>query len=129
MPTRNNSASPRSERDGRRLTSDVSKFLEQVQTLVARGEVLVSLHASEELASDDIAVRDVVSGVKAAVVVEEYPDYVKGPCMLVLQHDAQHRPIHVVWGVPTGQDSPAVVVTAYRPDPDKWDEMGLRRRR
>jgi len=84
----------------------VSTFLEQVQALVARGEVLVSLHGSEKLAVDDIAVRDVVSGVAAAVVVEEYPDYLKGPCVLVLQRDSRHRPIHVVWGIAAGQDSP-----------------------
>jgi hypothetical protein len=43
----------------------VSKFLEQVQALVARGEVLVSLHGTEELAADRIEVRDAVNGLPA----------------------------------------------------------------
>ena len=38
------------------------------------------------------------------------------------------RPIHVVWGIPWGQISPAVLVTAYRPDPARWTEDFLRRR-
>lgn len=38
------------------------------------------------------------------------------------------EPIHVVWGIPAGQDSPAVLVTAYRPDPGKWDETWRGRR-
>ena len=38
--------------------------------------------------------------------------------MLVLQHDGQGQSIHVVWGIARSTTSPAVVVTAYRPDPD-----------
>jgi hypothetical protein len=34
----------------------------------------------------------------------------------------------VVWGIPHGRTSPAVVVTAYRPDPAKWDETWQKRR-
>ena len=106
----------------------MSKTLEQVQALVAQGKVRVSLHGYEELAEDTIRVRDVVDGLGAAVVVEDYPDYPKGPCVLVLERDRHGRPIHVVWGIPAGQDSPAVLVTGYRPHPDKWDETWKRRR-
>jgi len=105
-----------------------TKFLNRLQALVARGEVLVSLHGSEELEVDAIRVRDAVDGLLAAEVVEEYPDYAKGPCVLVLERDAEGQPIHVVWGIPAGQTSPTVLVTAYRPDPKKWDETWLKRR-
>jgi len=48
--------------------------------------------------------------------------------VLVLQFDHEHQPIHVVWGIPKGHSSPAVVVTAYRPDPQRWSEDFLERR-
>ena len=106
----------------------MTQTLEQVRALVARGEVRVSAHGYEELAADQITVHDVVDGLVAAMVVEDYPDFAKGPSVLALEHDKTGKPIHVVWGVPKGHTSPAVLVTAYRPDPAKWDETWLKRR-
>lgn len=107
----------------------MSEILEQVRALVARGEVRVSLHGYEELAADNVPVRDIIDGLTGAEAVEEYPNYPKGPCVLVLERDKSNQPIHVVWGIPAGQSSPAVVITAYRPDPMKWDETWRRRRK
>ena len=106
----------------------MSRTLELVRVLVARSDVRVSLHGYEELATDGIQVRDVIDGLNTAVVVEDYPEYPKGPCVLVLEHDRSNHPIHVVWGIPAGRDSPAVVVTAYRPDAAKWDQTWQKRR-
>ena len=77
----------------------MSSTLEQIRTLVARGEARVSLHGLEELAADAVRVRDVVAGAATALVVEDYPDYPKGRCCLVLQRDGTKRPIHVVWAI------------------------------
>jgi hypothetical protein len=107
----------------------VSKTLERVRALVSRDEVRVSLHGSEELSADSIRVRDVIAGLTAAVLVEDYPSYPKGPCVLVLEHDSEGRPLHIVWGIPAGQSTPAVLITGYRPDASRWDDTWLRRRR
>lgn len=96
-------------------------LLDQIKMLVASGEILVSAHGYDELANDGIFIKDLMN-VDDAVLISEYPNHGKGPCVLVLQKDRNNLPIHVVWGVPAEKESPAVVVTAYRPDPEAWKD-------
>lgn len=106
----------------------MSDTLRRIVDLVQGGEVRISAHGYDEMAEEGILAREVVDGVRAAVVVEDYPEYPKGPCTLVLQRDRSGSPIHAVWGIPRGQTSPAVLVTAYRPDPARWMDDFLRRK-
>jgi hypothetical protein len=106
----------------------VSATLGQIHQLVLDRNILISEHGYDELAADHISVRDVMDGFRNAILIEDYPDYHKGPCVLVLQKDKEQQPIHVVWGIPRGKSEPAVLITAYRPDPEHWDEKFQRRR-
>ena len=107
----------------------MSKTLENIKALIRKLEVRISDHGYDELSSDNLFAREVVEGATEAVVVEDYPDYPKGPSVLVLQKDSEKRPMHVVWGIPKGRSSPAVLITAYRPDPEIWKDDCLRRRK
>lgn len=110
------------------ILASMRGILARIQALMERGEIRISEHGYDELARDAILVRDVIGGARDAVTVEEYPEYPKGPCVLVLQKDGAGAPIHVVWGIPKGAESPAVLVTAYRPNADRWSGDFLRRR-
>lgn len=106
----------------------MSQTLERIRELIARREVRISDHGYDELADEDIFLDQILAGVTSAVVVEDYPTYHRGPCVLVLQRDEYGQPIHVLWG-PKNAAYPAVVVTAYRPDPDRWSDDFMRRKR
>lgn len=99
----------------------MSETLRRVQTLVLSGDHLVSDHGFDELAKDGILPTEALAGIATAIAVENYPDRKRGPSVLALQRDGNGRPIHVLWGIPAGQRRPAVLITAYRPDPDLWD--------
>jgi hypothetical protein len=105
----------------------VSNTFEKIKELIGNKEVLISSHGYEELAEDDIFVKDVISSINKAILLEDYPEFGKGPCVLMLQMDGEKRPIHTVWGIPKNKDKPAVLITAYRPDPQKWSEDFKRR--
>jgi hypothetical protein len=75
----------------------MTRTWQQIIELVQRGEVRVSALGYDELAADEIVVRDVVSG---AVVAEDYPDLHKGSSVLVLQKDGEGNAIHIAWGIP-----------------------------
>jgi hypothetical protein len=80
----------------------MSPTLEAIRRLVAAGEVRISEHGYDELSEDAIRIREVMDGVGLAIEVEDYPAFPKGT---------------------------AVLITAYRPDPARWNEKFTERRK
>lgn len=106
----------------------MSRIFEKIRMLISAGDVRISEHGYDELIEDGLSAREVLGGVHEAILVEEYLGFAKGPCALFLQKDRMGRPVHVVWGIPKGHEKPVVLVTAYRPDPLRWDETFTQRR-
>ncbi len=107
----------------------MSKTLGKIKQLVESGDVRITEHGYNELANDQLTAREIVRGIESAILIDDYPDFPKGASILVLQTDINDQPIHVVWGIPKGHDSPAVLVTAYRPDSGRWNDTFTERRR
>ena len=106
----------------------MSKTFEQIQNLIVHKKVRISEHGYDRMAENGILVRDIINNIQEAVVIEDYPDFPKGSCVLALQHDHLQKPVHVVWGIPKGASTPAVIVTAYRPDSGIWSDDFKRRK-
>jgi len=107
----------------------MSETLRRAQALVLSGEYIVSRHGFRELAADDIFLEDVLAGIVSGVVVEDYRESRTEPSVLLLQRDRNGRPIHVMWAVPKGTRTPAILVTAYRPAPERWSDDFMKRKR
>ena len=99
------------------MTDTFAKIIKLVKT----GDVKISDHGYDELVNDNLSVREIVQGIENAIIVEDYPKYPKGASVLLLQSDKDNNRIHVVWGIPKGYNRPAVLITAYRPDPNRWN--------
>ena len=106
----------------------MSDTLIHIRSLAERGAIRISDHGYDELAKDDITVSDILAGISGAAVVEDYPEAMRGPSVLVLQWDPLQRPVHVVWAIPRDHSEPGVMVTAYRPSQERWSSDFLRRK-
>ena len=106
----------------------MSQTLERVRGLVRAGDYRLSEHGRRRLADAGVREEEAVAGIAEAKMVEDYPGFAKGPCVLVLQRDDDGVPYHVLWGTPMRLERPAVLITGYRPDPRLWSEDFRRRR-
>jgi len=70
----------------------MSETFDKVCLLVERGEVKISDHGYDEMSEEDILAREVLAGISEGVVVEDYPTYAKGRCVLVLAKGSQSAP-------------------------------------
>ena len=57
----------------------MNKTFETILELVHKDQILISDHGYDELVSDDVLARDILAGVKNGIIVEDYPNYSKGP--------------------------------------------------
>lgn len=102
-------------------------LLPKVQHLVTSGDWRASDHSLQRIDEHGIIVSDLIEQIGAAEAIEDYPNYHAGPCVLVLQTDRDGA-VHVLWGMAGGTDRPAVLITAYRPDPARWNSDNRTRR-
>ena len=105
----------------------MSETLSRLQALAAAGLYRISDHAYQKLAERGILPTLVVSSLANAVVVEDYPDAARGPTVLLLMRDKDGEALHALWEIPRDGPNIAVLITAYRPDPQQWTHSSMKR--
>ena len=91
------------------------------------GQVRITDHADEEAKDDSLKFDEIYFSVHNGEVIEAYPQDNPYPSVLVYGRTFGGDPVHSVWAY-NDMNGWAVLITAYRPDPDRWVSWRERRK-
>ena len=92
--------------------------IEQIRMHVNQGDVVWRDHAIKRLHERKITRDDVRSAIYNGEIIEDRPDDIPTPCCLILGANIKGRYIHVICGM---LDDLVYIISAYYPDPDRWE--------
>ena len=95
---------------------------------IQESRVRISDHADEEAQSDQLKFDEIYFSVVHGEIIENYPDDKPYPSCLIYGQTFNGDPIHSVWAYNV-QNEWAVLITVYRPDPERWIDWRERRKK
>ena len=99
--------------------------IEQIRLLVKQGEVVWRDHAIKRLRERKITRDDVRNAIFTGEIIEDRSDDVPTPCCLILGTNIEGRYLHVICGM---IDNMVYIISAYYPDPERWEADLMTRR-
>ena len=100
--------------------------IEEIVRALRSDRVRITDHADLEALADGLSFEEIAHSVAHGEILEDYPDDKPYPSCLIYGDTSGGDPVHSVWAY--NQDSAfAVLITTYRPDPDRWVEWRTRR--
>jgi len=106
----------------KRATVDIENIIEAIR----HNRILITDHADEEAKADKLSFDEIFFSVLQGEIIEEYLSDKPYPSCLVYGDSFKGEPIHSVWAY-DARSKWAVLVTVYRPDPDRWIDWRKRR--
>lgn len=98
--------------------------IEAIRDRVRNGKFVVSAHADQEAADEDIEIAEIRDALLNGEILEQYADTGRGESCLILGF-ANGNPIHVVCG---WHRESVAIVTVYIPKPPTFEDPRTRRR-
>ena len=102
---------------------DIAAIREAIQA----NRIRITDHADEEVAADRLAFDDIYHSVLGGEIIEDYPTSKPYPSCLIYGSTSGGEPVHTVWAY-NERTHGAVLITVYRPDPDRWINWRQRRK-
>ena len=100
--------------------------IEDIVASIEAGRIRITDHADEEAAADRLTFAEVLYSAIHGEIIEDYPTDRPYPSCLIFGRNREGEPIHSVWAY-NEQNRWAVLITVYRPDPDRWKNWRERR--
>ena len=102
--------------------------IDEIVQAIEANRINVTLHARREARNDSLSLGEIFFSTCEGEIIEDYPDDTPYPSCLIFGITAKGTPVHTVWAYDSGSRI-AVLVTVYRPDPDRWSNWRERRDR
>ncbi len=102
--------------------------IEDIIEAIRTDRVRITDHAYEEAQADNLSFDEIFFSVLQGEVIEEYPKDKPYPSCLIYGDNFKGEPVHSVWAY-NKETQWAVLITVYRPDPNRWIAWRKRRPR
>lgn len=94
--------------------------IEQIKVLAENKEnVIVTDHVFSKIKIRRIRISDILTAIENGEIIEQYPKDYPYPSCLVFGYTVNKIPLHIVCGVGDGK---LWIITAYFPDPNRWEK-------
>jgi hypothetical protein len=100
--------------------------IEDIIDAIHNNRIRITDHADEEAQSEDLSFDEILFSVVQGEIIEDYPTDRPFPSCLIYVDTFTGEPIHTVWGY-NANNQWAVLITVYRPDPERWIDWRTRR--
>ena len=93
---------------------------------IQNNRIRITDHADEEAETDDLIFDEIFFSVSQGEIIEQYPNDKPYPSCLINGQTFSGDSVHSVWAYNENSQW-AVLITVYRPDPDRWINFRIRR--
>lgn len=100
--------------------------LEDIIDAIRHSRIRITDHADEEIQADQLSFDQVFVSVFQGEIIEDYPTDKPYPSCLIYGETFRKEPVHSVWAF-NSENRWAVLITVYRPDPERWINWRKRR--
>jgi hypothetical protein len=102
--------------------------LDEIVNAISGSRVRITDHADEEAEADSLTFDEVYFSVTHGEIIEDYPTDRPYPSCLVFGRTFCGDPVHSVWAY-NPRNGWAILITVYRPDPQRWVNWKERKRK
>lgn len=102
--------------------------IDDIVGAIRGNRIRITDHADEEAEADRLSFDEILLSVMQGEVIEQYLDDKPYPSCLVFGTTFSGDPVHSVWAY-NADNQWAVLITVYRPDPGRWVNWRIRRRK
>lgn len=102
--------------------------IQDIIDAIRDNRIRITDHADEEAQADRLSFDEIFFSVLQGEIIEAYPSDKPYPSCLIYGNSFTGAPIHSVWAY-NPETKWSVLITVYRPDPERWVDWRTRRKK